>query len=93
MKKLAIGLFAVMMTFSVGATTGAASGSAGAGGNQSSGPSNGSVNASHSQGIENIKSSYINSTAGQATEAWTKGRVVTRSVFCDMPNYVAKCDK
>ncbi|WLY86097.1 hypothetical protein 308Ecol101PP_00144 [Escherichia phage 308Ecol101PP] len=87
MKKLVIGLFAVMMAFSVGATTGAA------GGNQSSGPSNGSVNASHSQGIENIKSSYINSTAGQATEAWSKGRVVTRSVFCDMPNYVAKCDK
>ncbi|UOL50782.1 hypothetical protein [Escherichia phage vB_EcoM_SCS57] len=88
MKKLVIGLFAVMMAFSVGATTGA-----GAGGNQSSGRSNGSVNASHSQGIENIKSSYINSTAGQATEAWSKGRVVTRSVFCDMPNYVAKCDK
>ncbi|WBF80741.1 hypothetical protein F31_0095 [Escherichia phage vB_Eco_F31] len=88
MKKLVIGLFAVMMAFSVGATTGA-----GAGGNQSSAPSNGSVNASHSQGIENIKSSYINSTAGQATEAWSKGRVVTRSVFCDMPNYVAKCDK
>ncbi|AYN56323.1 hypothetical protein KNU28_gp217 [Escherichia phage p000v] len=88
MKKLVIGLFAVMMTFSVGATTGA-----GAGGGQSSAPSNGSVNASHSQGIENIKSSYINSTAGQATEAWSKGRVVTRSVFCDMPNYVAKCDK
>ncbi|QBZ70956.1 hypothetical protein [Shigella phage SSE1] len=86
MKKLAIGLFAVMMAFSVGATTGA-------GGDQSSGSSNGSVNASHSQGIENIKSSYINSTAGQATEAWSKGRVVTRSVFCDMPNYVAKCDK
>ncbi|WBM23602.1 hypothetical protein [Escherichia phage PNJ-6] len=89
MKKLVIGLFAVMIAFSVGA----ASGSAGAGGNQTSGPSNGSVNASHSQGIENIKSSYINSTAGQATEAWSKGRVVTRSVFCDMPNYVAKCDK
>ncbi|AWM11882.1 hypothetical protein KMC32_gp098 [Shigella phage JK45] len=88
MKKLVIGLFAVMMAFSVGATTGT-----GAGGNQSSGPSNGSVNASHSQGIENIKSSYINSTAGQATEAWSKGRIVTRSVFCDMPNYVAKCDK
>ncbi|EEZ6272211.1 hypothetical protein DC424_001307 [Escherichia coli] len=88
MKKLAIGLFAVMMAFSVGATTGA-----GGGGGQSSAPSNGSVNASHSQGIENIKSSYINSTAGQATEAWSKGRVVTRSVFCDMPNYVAKCDK
>ncbi len=88
MKKLVIGLFAVMMAFSVGATTGT-----GADGNQSSGPSNGSVNASHSQGIENIKSSYINSTAGQATEAWSKGRVVTRSVFCDMPNYVAKCDK
>lgn len=88
MKKLVIGLFAVMMAFSVGATAGA-----GAGGNQSSGPSNGSVNASHSQGIENIRSSYINSTAGQATEAWSKGRVVTRSVFCDMPNYVAKCDK
>ncbi|CAH1486835.1 hypothetical protein UGJNECP2_00185 [Escherichia phage UGJNEcP2] len=88
MKKLVIGLFAVMMAFSVGANTGA-----GDGGNQSSGPSNGSVNASHSQGIENIKSSYINSTAGQATEAWSKGRVVTRSVFCDMPNYVAKCDK
>lgn len=87
MKKLVIGLFAVMMTFSVGATTGAA------GSNQSSGTSNGSVNASHSQGIENIRSSYINSTAGQATEAWSKGRVVTRSVFCDMPNYVAKCDK
>lgn len=86
MKKLAIGLFAVMMAFSVGATTGV-------GGDQSSGPSNGSVNASHSQGIENIKSSYINSTAGQATEAWSKGRVITRSVFCDMPNYVAKCDK
>ncbi|ENM2376569.1 hypothetical protein AB6T86_000133 [Shigella sonnei] len=86
MKKLVIGLFAVMMAFSVGATTGA-------GGGQSSAPSNGSVNASHSQGIENIKSSYINSTAGQATEAWSKGRVVTRSVFCDMPNYVAKCDK
>ncbi len=88
MKKLVIGLFAVMMAFSVGATTGAGDWLPPA-----PAPSNGSVNASHSQGIENIKSSYINSTAGQATEAWSKGRVVTRSVFCDMPNYVAKCDK
>lgn len=85
MKMLVIGFLASVMSFSVMATEGA--GAPGA-----SAPSNGSSSASHSQGIENIKSSYVNTTHGKAQEAWAKGRVVTDSVFCHMPKYVG-CKK
>lgn len=88
--KVAIGLLAAVMSFGVLATEGTSPG--GQGSSQSAGPSNGSAHASHSQGIENIKSSYVNTTHGKAQEAWAKGRVVTHSVFCDMPKYVG-CTK
>lgn len=88
--KVAIGLLAAVMSFGVLATEGTSPG--GQGSSQSAGPSNGSAHASHSQGIENIKSSYVNTTHGKAQEAWAKGRVVTDSVFCHMPKYVG-CKK
>ena len=88
--KVAIGLLAAVMSFGVLSSPGGSTG--GQGSSQSAGPSNGSAHASHSQGIENIKSSYVNTTHGKAQEAWAKGRVVTDSVFCHMPKYVG-CKK
>ncbi|ADR32474.1 hypothetical protein VR7_gp099 [Escherichia phage vB_EcoM_VR7] len=93
--KVAIGLLAAVMSFGVLATEGTSGPGGSTGGqssSQSAGPSNGSAHASHSQGIENIKSSYVNTTHGKAQEAWAKGRVVTDSVFCHMPKYVG-CKK